>query len=118
MGFICVTHQRAIVKYENRMQEGPIVVQGVKHLRSVLISSDDEKVVMLATPDGSHVEIYGGPLRDLTMTKKLDISTRIRFDEKRDSAYLREGTHGMQLCLTSLRERSSYTVDLGRLFDF
>lgn len=103
--------------HENKMHEEVFEVPDAKCLRAVLISSDDQKVVILATPDGSTVEIWGGLLLDPGAAKKLAISTKIRFDPKEDTAYIREASNEMRICLTSLREKKTYTFDLGRLFD-
>lgn len=120
VGFLCITHQRSIVKrtmHENRMHEQVIKVHDAKCLRTVIISSNDEKVVILATPDGSTVEIYGGLLSDIGASRKLAISTKIKYDPKEDTAYIRESGGVMRVCITSLRNKKTYAFDLARLFD-
>lgn len=92
-------------------------IPDAKYLRTIIISSSDERVVILATPDGNTVEIYGGLLANLGAARKLSISNKIRFNPKEDTAFIRESANEMRICITSLRDKKTYTFDLGRLFD-
>lgn len=99
------------------MHEEVFKIPAARYLRTIIVSSNDEKVVVLATPDGSVVEIYGAQVSDIANAKKLAMSTKIRYDPKHDTAFIRESGSDMRICLTSLRDKKTYSFDLGRLFD-
>lgn len=120
MGFLCVTDQLSIVKHRwngDSKNYGVFRIPDAKWLRTVIISSDDEKVVILATPDGSAVEIYGALVSDIAKAKKLAISTKIRYDPMYDTAFIRESGNCMEICITSLEDKQTYSFDLRYLFD-
>lgn len=96
---------------------GVFRIPDAKWLRTVIISSDDEKVVILSTPDGRDVEIYGALVSDIAKAKKLAISTKIRYDPMYDTAFIRENGNYMKICITSLKDKQTYSFDLRNLFD-
>ncbi|KAI1344882.1 hypothetical protein F5Y15DRAFT_9520 [Xylariaceae sp. FL0016] len=121
VGFMAVTHERFIVRrtlHGSYLHGENIRIAGISRLKTLLITSDDERVVMLATPGNSDLQIFGATIGSLEAPRKQEISDRIRYNPDKDSAFLQENNGRIQLLVTTVRDEKTYTFDLQRLFSF
>jgi hypothetical protein len=101
----------------NYFTPDPIEMSGPGKLYTILISSNDEKIVILAESDKGYLEIWGGFLNSLEVPKKLPVKEeKIRYEPKTDSAHLLENER-MKLQITTLRNRETLSFVLDRLFE-
>jgi hypothetical protein len=114
------TQQRSIVNHamvKNVMPQDVFRIPDANTLGAIIISSDGGKMVILATPDDSEVEIYGALVSDIANAKKLATSTKIRYDPMHNTAFMRESGNEMRICITSLSDKKTHSFNLGRLLD-
>lgn len=93
-----------------------IKLPGAAGLKTILVSADGTKVVMLVSP-ARFVQIYGAFSRDLGSPKKLHMKERIEYSSDRDNAVFQEDNGSLQLLLTSLERKRTVLLDLDSLFD-
>jgi hypothetical protein len=86
-------------------------------LNTILITSDDERIVILADSDKGNLEICGGFLKSLPITKPLLIMDKVKYRPSTDIAYLSEEENRVILQLTIFEERTTLRFPLDRLFE-
>lgn len=119
IGFIYITNEESIgqqILHAKRLHGDLTRITNTVGLKTVLLSSDDKRLVMLA--QNSHgFHIYGSWLGKPHIYKELKIDPReILYDPGRDNAYLKESGGKTELYLTILKTRMTHRPGLDTLF--
>ncbi|ETS78432.1 hypothetical protein PFICI_10494 [Pestalotiopsis fici W106-1] len=92
-GFLAVTHEKYIIQRiwsTNRQSWTEATFEAMRGLKTILVTRDNSRLVMLATPNGHTLEIYVSALRKKFEAQRLVTKDEIRYDPRKDSAYLSE----------------------------
>ncbi|KAI0136671.1 hypothetical protein BJ170DRAFT_24559 [Xylariales sp. AK1849] len=119
VGFLCIMHNRSIMKqtlHGNYFTPDTIQMRSLARLQSVLISANDEKIIILAVSDKSYLEIWGAFINSLEAPRKLDIADEIAYNPDTDCACILEDGGSMRLLVTNFKRRETLRFDLERLF--
>jgi hypothetical protein len=114
-----ITHNRSIIKRTfrdgNIFMTDTLKIQISAQLVAIMISSDDERIVMLAHSGGS-LEIWGAFIDAPEVPRSLKALERVTFQPEVDDAIIIGDPGSMKLLLIILAEKKSYKFDIESLF--
>ncbi|KAH7307988.1 kinase-like domain-containing protein [Stachybotrys elegans] len=124
VGFMCITHEKYIRKRtpgDHSARRICLAIPGVSQLKSILITPDDKRFLILQHHDSKYskyLRIYGGDVEEmrLTVEKPEEIST-IKYTPSKDSAYIRKDESGLGflLILMSYEDKTTYRINVNKL---
>ncbi|KAH6974969.1 kinase-like domain-containing protein [Ilyonectria sp. MPI-CAGE-AT-0026] len=133
-GFIYVSHGESVEKTTASSTKEKTILAKIASVKKILLSADDERIVILVTRDKG-LEIYGlilsrtttQPIRFKTdrppgnpaipTPKKLNILEPMTYDHRKDDAALQEEGLNMSLLVTNCEKKTTYKCNLQSLFE-